>query len=199
MVHAVVRSMVLRIRLRSRVWYRYDLDQWKMWSEIVRLLSKMTPSPRLRAESTGERMTTLGKWIVGWFSDKWVPEWRYGGRLELSVLHVRVRTLYWILSFTLSHGNEEIQVWERYGETWKFFELFRETNDEKFSFWRIERKKVRWHPIIDIRYSLHKVSNIVWEVSSREWYLELSVISVEFMTWRWIRYDFTERSSMKKE
>ena len=42
----------------------------------------------------------------------------------------------------------------------QFFELFWETKDEKFSFWRIERKKVRWHPIIDIRYSLFKMSNI---------------------------------------
>ena len=79
----------------------------------------------------------------------------------------------------------------------QFFELFWETNDEKISFWRIERKKVRLHPIIDVRYSLLKMSNIVWEVSSREWYEKLIVISVEFMTWRWIRYDFTERSKIK--
>ena len=50
----------------------------------------------------------------------------------------------------------------------QFFEQFWETNDEKFSFWRIERKKVRWLPIIDVRYSLLKMSNIVWEVSSQK-------------------------------
>ena len=43
-----------------------DLDTAEIWSEKVRLLSKMTP--RLRAESIGERMTSLGKWMVGWFS-----------------------------------------------------------------------------------------------------------------------------------
>ena len=36
---------------------------------------------------------------------------------------------------------------------------------------------IRWHPIIDIRYSLLKMSNIVWKVSSREWYIKLSVTS----------------------
>ena len=44
MVHAVVRSMVLRIRLRSRMWWWHDLDTAEIWSEKVRLLSKMTLS-----------------------------------------------------------------------------------------------------------------------------------------------------------
>ena len=66
MVHAVVRSMALRKRLRSRMWYRHDLDTADIWSEKVRVLSKMTT--RLQAESTGERMTSIGTWIVGWFS-----------------------------------------------------------------------------------------------------------------------------------
>ena len=65
-VHAVIRSMVARIRLKSRMWYWHDLDTAEIWSKVVRLLSKMTP--RLWAQSTGERMTSLSEWLVGGLS-----------------------------------------------------------------------------------------------------------------------------------
>ena len=145
MVHDVVRSMVLRICLRSRMWYMHDLDTAEIWSERVRILSKMTP--RLRAESAGERMIIINmvNWMISWMI--------------------------------------------------KLFELFWETNDEKFSFWRIEGK-------LDDIQLLTLVTQFVQDEQycvrsqSREWYIELSVINTELMTWKWIRYDFTERNNI---
>jgi len=53
MVQAVVCSIVLRIRLRSRILRKHDLEI----EEIC--CAKMTP--RLRAESTGDSITLLGR------------------------------------------------------------------------------------------------------------------------------------------
>jgi len=62
MVHAVVWSIVLRIRLRSRILRKHDLEIEEICCANDRFLSKKTP--RLRAESTCESMTFLGRWIV---------------------------------------------------------------------------------------------------------------------------------------
>jgi len=61
-------SIVLRIRLRSRILRKHDLEIEEIFCANDRFLSKMTP--RLRAESTGESMTmTLsGRWMVGLLS-----------------------------------------------------------------------------------------------------------------------------------
>jgi len=59
MVQAVVLSIVLRIRLRSRILRKHDLEIEEICCTNDKFLSKMIP--RLRAESTGESMTLLGK------------------------------------------------------------------------------------------------------------------------------------------
>jgi len=51
--------MVLRIRLRSRILRKHDLEIEDICWTIDRFVSKMTP--RLRAELTGESMTLLGR------------------------------------------------------------------------------------------------------------------------------------------
>ena len=56
-VQAVVRSIVLRMRLRSRISRKHDLEIAEMCLENARLFSKMTP--KLRAESTGVSVTSL--------------------------------------------------------------------------------------------------------------------------------------------
>jgi hypothetical protein len=53
----------LRIRLRSRILWKHDLETAEICWANDRFLSQMTP--RLRVESTGESMTLLGRWIVG--------------------------------------------------------------------------------------------------------------------------------------
>jgi len=59
MVQAVVLSIVLRIRLRSRILRKHDLEIEEICCANDIFLSKMTP--RLRAESTGESVILLGK------------------------------------------------------------------------------------------------------------------------------------------
>ena len=58
-MQAVVRSIVLCIRLRSRMSRIHDLEIAEMCCEKVRLLSKMTP--KVRAESIGVSETSLGR------------------------------------------------------------------------------------------------------------------------------------------
>jgi len=55
----VVQSIVLQIRLRSRILWKHDLEIEEICCTNDRFLSKMTP--RLQAESTGESMTLLGR------------------------------------------------------------------------------------------------------------------------------------------
>jgi len=55
MVQAVVWSIVLRIRLRSRILRKHDLEIEEIRCANDRFVSKMTP--RLRAESTGLLLT----------------------------------------------------------------------------------------------------------------------------------------------
>jgi len=62
MVQTVVWSIVLRIRLSSRILRKHDLEVEQICCTHDRLLSKMTP--RFRAESTGESITLLGRWMV---------------------------------------------------------------------------------------------------------------------------------------
>jgi len=62
-VQTVVWSIVIRIRIRTRISLRQDLETAKICWTNDRFSSKITP--RLRAESTGENMTLLGKWMVG--------------------------------------------------------------------------------------------------------------------------------------
>jgi len=66
MVQAIVWSVVLRVRLRSRILRKHDLEIEEICWTNDRFLSKMTPI--LRAESTGESMTLLGRWMVGLLS-----------------------------------------------------------------------------------------------------------------------------------
>ena len=61
MIRAVDWSMVLLIRLRSRIWYRQDLEIADMCSVKERFESNMTP--RLRADLAGE-IVTLSKVIM---------------------------------------------------------------------------------------------------------------------------------------
>jgi len=63
MVQAVVWSIILRIRLRSRLLRKRDLEIAEIFCANDGFLSKMTP--RLWADSTGESMTLLGRWMVG--------------------------------------------------------------------------------------------------------------------------------------
>jgi len=66
MVQALVCSIVLQIRLSSRILCKHDLEIAEICCANDRFLSKMTP--RLRAESTGESMTLLGRLMVGLLS-----------------------------------------------------------------------------------------------------------------------------------
>jgi len=60
---AVVWSVVLRIHLRSRILWKHDLESAEICCSNDIFISKITP--RWRAKSTGERMTLLGRWLVG--------------------------------------------------------------------------------------------------------------------------------------
>jgi len=60
MVQAVVWAIV------SRIFRKYDLEIEEIYCANERFLSKMTA--RLRAESTRESMTMLGRWMVGLLS-----------------------------------------------------------------------------------------------------------------------------------
>jgi len=60
----MMQTVVLRIRLWSRILWKHDLEIAEICCANDRFLSKMTP--RLHAESTG--MTLLGRWMVGLLS-----------------------------------------------------------------------------------------------------------------------------------
>jgi len=54
------------LRLRSRILWKYDLEIEEICCANCRFVSKMTP--RSGAESTGESMTLLGRWMVALLS-----------------------------------------------------------------------------------------------------------------------------------
>jgi len=56
---SLINSIVLRIRHRSRILRKHDLEIEEISFASDGFLSKMTP--RLQTESTGESMTLLGK------------------------------------------------------------------------------------------------------------------------------------------
>jgi len=69
-VQGVVWFKVLRIRHRSRILWKHDLQRAEIglcWA-IDRFLSKITPW--LQANSTGKRITLLGRWMVGLYSSE---------------------------------------------------------------------------------------------------------------------------------
>jgi len=56
---SLINSITNRLRLRSRILRKHDLEIEEIYCANDRFLLKMTP--RLRAESTGESMTLLGR------------------------------------------------------------------------------------------------------------------------------------------
>jgi len=82
MVQTVVWSIVLRIRFTSRILWKHNLEVEEICCTNDRFLSKMTP--RLRAESKGEIMTLLGRWMVGLLSLEscWGRTWMRNSVLE---------------------------------------------------------------------------------------------------------------------
>jgi len=66
MVQSIVWSIVLRIRLRSLILWKHDLEIEEICCANDRFVTKLTP--KLRAESTGESMTMKGRWMVGLLS-----------------------------------------------------------------------------------------------------------------------------------
>jgi len=125
MVQAVVWSIVLRIRLRSRILRKHDSEIEEICCANDRFLSKMTP--RLQTESTGESMTLLGGWVVGLLDINIIDcyNWTLIGapRVEMEVQYqwsiqyyrVHIENIRCLMSWILrhefcitAHGNETV-------------------------------------------------------------------------------------------
>jgi len=110
MVRALVWSIVLRIRLRSRIFMRHDLEIEEICCATERFLSKMTP--RLRAESSSrirvKRVRPVDKdlnWT--WTCDLWTWTWTWTCNLW-----TRTRTWPWRFQ------NQRTWTWRKRTRIW---------------------------------------------------------------------------------